>query len=284
MILFPNSKINLGLRVIGKRPDGYHNLETVFYPVPLNDALEIIVPSPKKEKDEPFQLTLTGIEIPGTLSENICYAAWKLIKRDYPDISPVKAHLHKTIPTGAGLGGGSSDGSHTLILLNKCLELGLSQQQLIDYALELGSDCPFFMINKPCIATGRGELMEEMDVLLHDHYIILVNPGIHINTAWAFSQLSSSVFERSQVAPLKDIIRQPVKEWKHILSNDFEEPVFSTYPVLYDIKDHLYASGAVYASMTGTGSSIYGLFSKNQKPVDLQIHENHQVYYLNKPN
>ncbi len=254
MITFPNCKINLGLHITGKRHDGYHDLETVFFPVPLHDGLEII----QHANQNPIELTVTGLPIEGSVQTNICYKAYQLLKNDFPTLPSIKMHLHKHIPTGAGLGGGSADGAFTLQLLNKKFNLGLQEEQLIDYALQLGSDCPFFIKNIPVYATGRGEIMEPVQLDLSDYKIVLINPGIHVNTGWAFSQLS--LVTRNE--PLKNIIALPVTEWKHVLHNDFEIPVFQQYPTIKDLKEKLYEAGAIYAAMTGSGSTVFGLFER----------------------
>lgn len=265
MIVFPNCKINLGLYILQKRTDGFHDLETIFYPLPLQDALELVQnPSPHSNE---IEFTNSGLNIDTT--ENICIRAYQILKNDFPQLPSVKMHLHKTIPLGAGLGGGSSDGAFSLILLNKKFNLGLSEQQLIDYALVLGSDCPFFIKNKPCYARGRGEILQEIDLNLGNYKIVLINPKIHINTSWAFSGIKP---DKSRTS-LKEMIQQPVTEWKNILKNDFEENVFIAYPEIKAIKDKLYEHGAVYASMSGSGSTVYGLFEKNAKiPSDFPGH------------
>jgi 4-diphosphocytidyl-2-C-methyl-D-erythritol kinase len=277
LVLFPNCKINLGLRVTGKRPDGYHDLETIFYPVQLRDAAEITRQGPKGKRNG-FTLTVTGTEIPGDISSNLCTKAWQLIKNDFPGIPAVRMHLHKAIPIGSGLGGGSADGAFTLILLNEELKLNLTTEKLLAYALQLGSDCPFFIINKPCYATGRGEVMEEIEVDLSDHHFVIVNPGIHISTAEAFNGIYISTGGKQ---PLKEIIAQPLDSWKHSLVNEFEAPVFAKHPELKQIKEKLYGSGARYASMTGTGSSIFGIFHNSKKTANLLAGEKFRVHILN---
>lgn len=258
MILFPNCKINLGLQILQKRADGFHDLETVFYPIALKDGLEII---PNTDPIQEIEFTSSGLQIGVSPEENICVKAYKQLKKDFPQLPSIKMHLHKVIPSGAGLGGGSSDGAFTLVLLNKKFNLGLSEQQLVHYSLQLGSDCPFFIKNKSCFATGRGEKMEEIELNLSSYKIVLINPGIHVNTAWAFSK----IIPNNERASLKNIIRLPVTEWKTILKNDFEETVFTEYPEIRGIKEKLYTQGAVYASMTGSGSSVYGLVEKNRE-------------------
>ena len=253
MIVFPNCKINIGLSILGKRPDGYHNLETIFYPLPLYDALEVIQHSNTSQSCELF---ISGIKIEGNPEDNLCIQAYHLVKRDH-ELPPVKIYLHKTIPTGAGLGGGSADGAFMLGLLNDKFQLHLSQEKLMSYALALGSDCPFFIFNKPCFAEQRGEALEPVTLNLSGYKLLLVNPGIHINTGWAFSQVN--YFSND----LKNMISKPVEQWRGLISNNFEAPVFKQFPEIVVIKDQLYASGALYASMSGTGSTVYGIFEAN---------------------
>jgi 4-diphosphocytidyl-2-C-methyl-D-erythritol kinase len=255
LIVFPNCKINLGLTVINKRSDGYHNLETIFYPVSVTDILEL---TPSLSSTE---ITCTGLPVSGSPADNLCLKAWYLLKQDFPSLPPVNFHLHKIIPMGAGLGGGSADGAFALAMLNEKFALGLTSAKLIDYALKLGSDCPFFILNKPCYATGRGEVMEEIMLDLSFYSFILVNPGVHVPTGWAFSQLKP----RSAGANLKQHILRPIETWKDTVLNDFEEAVAKTYPVILSIKNRLYQQGAVYASMTGSGSTVYGIFPKGQE-------------------
>lgn len=256
MIVFPNSKINLGLHILRKRADGFHDLETVFYPIALHDALEIVQNSSPVSD---IELTTSGLKIDASNEDNICFKAYQLLKKDFPVLPPIKMHLHKVIPSGAGLGGGSSDGAFTQTLLNKKFNLELSEDRLIDYALQLGSDCPFFIRNKPCYATGRGEKMEAIELNLSNYKIVLVNPGIHVHTGKAFSKITPSDKRNS----IKEIIQQPIEQWKNILKNDFEESVFTDHPEIKTVKEKLYGKGAVYASMSGSGSSVYGLFEKN---------------------
>ncbi len=274
MIVFPNCKINLGLRILQKRSDGYHNLETAFYPIGLTDVLEIT------EYKEPIRsasipLSRSGFVIEGDISNNLCIKAYKLLKRDFPKLPLIQMHLHKSVPTGAGLGAGSSDAAYTLKLLNEMFALGISEKELMDYALELGSDCPFFILNKPCYATGRGEILEPIELNLSAYNIIIVNPGIHINTGRAFLNVATSSPEKS----IKEILLLPVERWKDELLNDFEKNVFKDYPDIVEIKDQLYAVGALYASMSGSGSTVYGIFAKDKTP-QLQFPENYFVKTL----
>jgi 4-diphosphocytidyl-2-C-methyl-D-erythritol kinase len=261
VITFPNCKINLGLNIIRKRSDGFHDLETVFYPLPLYDVLEIIHISTDEHQVDNISFTTSGISIEGNKEDNLCIRAYQLLKKDFADLLPVQMHLHKAIPPGAGLGGGSADAAFTLKLLNDQFDLNLSANKLIDYALPLGSDCPFFIINKPCFAAGRGEVLEAVHVDIITYKFILIIPGIHIRTANAFSQITPALPDK----PIREIIQQPVATWKNNLKNDFEEIVFRQYPEIKTIKEELYNAGAIYASMSGSGSSVYGIFEKEKK-------------------
>ena len=264
MIVFPNCKINLGLHILRKRADEYHDLETVFYPVRFTDILELI--PDRSTTDQPVTYSQSGLEIQGNPLDNLCVKAYQLLKKDYPALPPVKMHLHKVIPTGAGLGGGSADAAFSLQLLNDYFKLELSTDQLLHYALSLGSDCPFFILNKPAYATGRGELLKPVSVDLTGYTLVIINPGIHVPTAQAFAGIRPAQPERS----LKEIIAQPVSSWAEELVNDFEKPIFYQYPEIAAIKDELYRAGAVYASMSGSGSTVYGLFADG-KPLILNL-------------
>jgi 4-diphosphocytidyl-2-C-methyl-D-erythritol kinase len=262
MIQFSPCKINLGLSILAKRADGFHALETVFYPVALNDIVEIVPTKlAVKENTNTIQgvsFSHTGISIPGEASTNLCVKAYQLLKADFPEISDVKIHLHKNIPMGAGLGGGSGDGTTVLKMLNNLFNLNISKEQLLQYAASLGSDCPFFVFNEACHATGRGEILEPLSIDLSGYTIALVHPGIHIATAWAFQQLTPHTKSES----IQSIIQKPISEWKALLINDFEAPVFKAEPTLLAIKEKLYQIGAIYASMSGSGSSLFGIFPK----------------------
>jgi 4-diphosphocytidyl-2-C-methyl-D-erythritol kinase len=260
MIAFPNCKINLGLSIIRKRADGFHDLESIFYPVALQDALEIIQdPSPAAE----LSFTSSGAPVAGPIADNSCMKAYRILKKDFPQLPSVRMHLHKQIPSGAGLGGGSADGAFTLALLNKKFNLGIGEDRLMELALSIGSDCPFFIKNKPCHVTGRGERLEEIALDLSGYKITLVHPGIHIPTARAFSKITPS----GKTASLKNIIQMPVEKWKDVLKNDFEDIVFAEHPEVKSIREQLYRQGAVYASMSGSGSTVYGLFDKGSNPM-----------------
>jgi len=259
LLEFPNCKINIGLNVTSKREDGYHNIETIFYPLPWYDILEVIAGSRNGKSSQPDTLHLSGITVPGALTDNICLKAAALLRKDFPEISPLTIHLHKTMPGGAGLGGGSADGAFTLLLLDRLFELGLSARELTTYALQLGSDCPFFINNTACFATGRGEQMEHVSIDLSEYTIVLINPGIHVDTGWAFSQLTPVIPSQK----LNELIKQPLTAWRNLIKNDFEEPVLRQYPQIAAVKETLYAKGALFAAMTGTGSTVYGIFAKD---------------------
>lgn len=253
MIRFPNCKINLGLSITRKREDDYHELDTVFYPIPLCDALEFI------ESDE-LKFDSTGLSIPGYAKDNIVLKAYHALKRDFPTIPNLHIHLLKHIPTGGGLGGGSSDAAFMLMMMNEAFNLNLNTAfQLASYSLALGSDCPFFLHNEPCYAKGRGEQLSPIPLDLSAYSFMLVLPGIHVPTGWAFTQVTPA-------RPLKStaqIAQQPITTWKDELKNDFEEGIFKTHPILQKIKDDLYHAGAVYASMSGSGSTMYAIIEKS---------------------
>ncbi len=269
MVTFPNCKINLGLNILQKRKDGYHDLETVFYPVALNDVLEVVSSEGKTEFKN------TGIS-GGEPSNNLCLKAFYLLKKDYPHLPEIKMHLHKTIPVGAGLGGGSADAAFTLSLINQKYALNIPFDDLLVYASQLGSDCPFFLLNSPCFATGAGEKMEPIHLSLSSFKILLINPGIHISTKELFGKITPATPQQS----IKEIIRQPIETWKNDLKNDFEPIVFSKYEEIKKLKEDLYKKNAVYAAMTGTGSTIYGIFKKNLQ-VDLIINKDFFYKWIN---
>ena len=255
MILFPNAKINLGLNILRKRNDAYHDIETVFYPIKIFDALEII------SSDQNFQFTQSGLQVEDDKSNNLCLKAFELLKKDSPKIGSVKMHLHKNIPVGGGLGGGSSDAAFTLKLIDQKFSLGLTTEKLLAYALQLGSDCPFFIVNKPCSASSRGEFLETISLDLSAYKFVVVNPGVHVSTAWAFSH----VIPTRPSKPVKEIILQPIESWKAELKNSFEQLVFKQYPEIKNIKEELNNAGAIYCSMSGSGSTVYGIFKKDQQ-------------------
>jgi 4-diphosphocytidyl-2-C-methyl-D-erythritol kinase len=255
MLSFPNCKINLGLYITEKRSDGYHNLETVFYPVALRDALEVI---PSAET----RLHLSGGYVGGNAANNLVMKAYNLLHSQYPEkLPPLDIYLHKAIPMGAGLGGGSADGAFMLSLLDEYCHLSLGREELAGFALQLGSDCPFFIYNSPQFAKGRGEQMQALNLDLSSYCIQLICPDLHISTAKAFSMIQPKLSSFD----LRELPKLPIAEWKELLSNDFEAPVFAEYPELAAIKAQLYQQGAIYAAMSGSGSALYGLFHKGEK-------------------
>lgn len=257
MILFSKAKINLGLNILSKRTDGYHNIESIFYPIELCDVIEIL-PS------QSFQLTIEGNTVDCPLEENLCYKAFELLKKQY-SIGNVHIILYKKIPSGAGLGGGSSNAASVLVGLNQMFELNLKTEQLVHHAAQLGSDCPFFIYNKPMFAQDKGTELSPVNLSLNNYHIVVIRNNIHISTRWAYSQIKPKQPEVS----VKDIVQQyPINEWRYFLKNDFEEPVFSNFPELQTLKQMLYNMGALYASMTGSGSAIYGIYPEPlKKPI-----------------
>lgn len=256
MLTKPICKINLGLNVVERRPDGYHNLETVFYPVPICDTLEVF------EMDDAFpspyncDLKVTNITIDGDEQKNLVVRAYNLLKQDFPSLPRIHVHLYKDIPTQAGMGGGSSDCGFMITLLNEQFHLGLSNEQMIRYAARLGADCAFFILNKPCYAEGIGERLEPIDLDLSGWYLAVVRPDIPVPTKEAFSLITP----QHPAKNCRDIVMQPVETWRDGLTNDFEKSVFALHPEIGDIKDRLYDLGATYAAMSGSGSSLFGLF------------------------
>ncbi len=268
MILYPNAKINIGLNVVERRPDGYHNLETVFYPIKLEDALEV---KPLEEGiSDPYHLKVSGTVLDGTPEDNLVVKAYKLLSADY-DIPPVSLHIYKHIPTGAGLGGGSSDAAFTIKALNERYSLGLTDEQMESYASRLGADCAFFIKNKPVFATGIGNVFHPISLSLAGKTLVLIKPDTFVSTKDAYSH----VVPRRPETPLPELLARPIEEWKDAVVNDFEPSVFAKYPEIAAIKDRLYDLGAVYASMSGSGSSVFGIFDA---PVD-NIDEKFSGYF-----
>ena len=256
MISFPNAKINLGLNIIGRRPDGFHNIETIFYPVQWCDVLEIITEQSSKSV---IQFKNTGTKIFSKEHQNLCLKAYDLLAGKSEFLS-VKMHLHKIIPIGAGLGGGSSDAAFTLSLLNKLFNLKLNDGQMEKYASQLGSDCAFFIQNKPVFASGKGDQFEEIKLDLKNYFIIIVKPKVRVSTTEAYSNIVPS----KPAASLKELIKLPVTKWKENIRNDFEKSIFEKFAIIKNIKTKLYKYGAVYASMSGSGSSVYGIFTEEK--------------------
>lgn len=255
MVTFPHCKINLGLQVGAKRPDGFHNIETCFYPVPRTDILEII-PAPG------LSFSQSGIEVPGSPEDNLCLKAYHLLKKNFA-IGEVKIHLHKLIPMGAGLGGGSSDAAFALQLLRTIFELTISDEQLKQFASQLGSDCSFFVGDAARIGRGRGEILSPTSLTLKGFYLVLVKPPIHVSTAEAYAALVPD----PRPGAIEKTLHLPLARWREELKNDFEKPIFEKFPLISQLKEKLYSLGALYASMSGSGSSVFGIF---ENAVDLK--------------
>ena len=256
MVTFPNAKINLGLDVVEKRPDGYHNLETVFFPIPLQDILEITV---AEENAPDYTFTMHNAVFDGDNNENLVVKAYKILAADYK-LPKVKMALYKNIPTGAGLGGGSADAAFALKMLNEIAGLGLTDEKLEEYAARLGADCAFFIKNTPAYATGIGNILSSTPCDLTGYFMVIVKPEIHISTKEAYSLVRPQYPE----IPLTEIAKKPIAEWKGLMKNDFEKSVFAQHPSMEKIKDCLYSMGAVYASMSGSGSAFFGIFDLEQ--------------------
>ena len=257
MLDFPNCKINLGLNVTGKRPDCYHNIETVFYPVKWQDALEIVVGG-----SAPFALKISGLKVEGNPEENIIFKAYKLLSQRHK-LPNLQVYLHKVLPMGAGLGGGSSDAAFFLKLVNKQLKLNLSNHQLTDLARQLGADCAFFIENNPVFAQGKGDEFENIKMDLSQYHILVVYPGINSNTKEAYDGIVPAKHSRS----VKEIVtKEPIENWKKLWVNDFEKPIFKKYPEIEKLKNTLYQNGAIYSSLSGSGSSVFGIF-KNKPEI-----------------
>lgn len=253
MITFPNSKINIGLNVVEKRKDGFHNIETIFYPVALGDILEFI----EKQAGAETTFNNTGLKVGDNFKDNLVIKAYNLLKEQF-QLPSLSFHLHKIIPMGAGLGGGSSDAAYTLKSLNISFKLGLSDDDLENFASKLGSDCPFFIRNKPVFAYEKGNVFREINLSLSSYKIVIVYPAIHVSTPEAYALVTPAKPE----TPLYDLIKKPVNFWKDLIKNDFEVSVFKKHPEIEKIKDELYNLGAVYASMSGSGSAVYGIFEE----------------------
>lgn len=266
MIVFPCAKINLGLNIVSNRDDGYHNLETVFYPVPLYDALEIKYMDPKFPSDVPCDLKITGIDLDCDEQWNLVIRAYNLLAEDY-ELPRVHAHLMKRIPTGAGLGGGSSDGAYMIRLLDERFRLNIGIAEMERYAARLGADCAFFITAEPMYATGIGNILAPVDDsigFLKGLYLAIVKPGISVSTVEAYRQIKP----KKPAKCCLDIVRQPIETWREELTNDFEPPVFAAHPELDDIKEKLYDMGAIFAQMSGSGSAIYGIFKEAPENIE----------------
>ncbi|MBO7495889.1 MAG: 4-(cytidine 5'-diphospho)-2-C-methyl-D-erythritol kinase [Salinivirgaceae bacterium] len=255
MIVRPNAKINIGLNIVEKRPDGFHNLESLMVPFGLTDELKLT--ENKRIGAKKFELVIDGLPVDGSLDTNLVSRAYHLINADY-SLPPVRAVLKKQIPMGAGLGGGSADCAFTITALNKLFDLKLSVDAMQRYASMLGSDCALFVQNKPAFATSRGEILKPVNVNLSGYSIVIVKPNVHVNTAQAYKLLTPHRPE----TPITELIDKKPEEWRGKMVNDFEAPIFEMHPILNDIKTALYNAGAAYASMSGSGSAIYGLFKQ----------------------
>lgn len=268
MISYPNAKINIGLNIIEKRPDGYHNIETVFYPFGLSDVLSV---EPSATCSD-YSFSSGGIAIGGNPDDNLVIKAYRLLQSEY-EIPPVDISLIKQIPFGAGLGGGSSDAAFMLKALNVLFELKISTKKLEKLASELGADCPVFIRNKPVFASGIGNVFSPVKLVLKNYFLLLVKPDIHVSTPEAYSLV---IPEKPQVS-LSELIQSPIAEWKGLIKNDFEKSVFTRYPQIAEIKDSMYDLGAVYASMSGSGSSVYGIFETPPNEKDVLMFKDHFV-------
>lgn len=252
MITFPRAKINFGLRITGRRQDGYHDIESLFYPVNFYDALEFVIGDKKMEKDN---LEISGLTVPGRTEDNLVLKVLRLLREEH-DIPFLRLHLHKVIPSGAGLGGGSSDAASLLKCLNRYFNLSITDDELSTLAGKIGSDSPFFINGVPSVVTGRGEIIRQVKPCLEGFYIVLLNPRINISTREAYMNCHP-VKPR---IPLMSIVKRSPDSWKKSIRNDFEDFVFRLYPEVGKLKKDLYKSGAFYSSMTGSGSSVYGIF------------------------
>lgn len=263
MICFPNAKINLGLNVLSKRTDGFHDIESLIYPIPIRDALEFL-------PADSFQLSVSGFHIDGSAKDNLVYKAWKLLHKNH-NLPPLHVHLHKTIPLASGLGGGSSDAAFFIRETNTVFELGLNENEMKNLAGQLGSDCTFFIENKPSLVSGKGEILQRTNISLSGKYLAIVKPSIHVSTP----EMYNLIKPKKPQTNLSEIIFKPIRQWKDLLINDFEDPAFRLYPEINDLKKSMYKSGATYVSMSGSGSAIFGIFEN--KPILTDINPN---YYL----
>jgi 4-diphosphocytidyl-2-C-methyl-D-erythritol kinase len=265
MVSFPHAKINLGLQVVKKRHDGLHNIISCLYPIHWCDVLEIL-------KASEMKLTCTGIDIPGDIQDNLCLKAYYLLKQQF-ELPPVHIHLHKAIPMGAGLGGGSSDAAFTLKMLRQLFDLPLSVLKLQQLAGKLGNDCPFFITSQVAMATGTGNILEPIPFNMEKYYLVVVTPPVHVNTARAYSLLDPKPPETD----LRQFLNHPITDWQSGIKNDFEQPIFSQYPDIARIKHILISNGAVFASLSGSGSSVFGIFKEEQNPKDW-FSKDHEVW------
>lgn len=265
MVSFPNCKINLGLNIVAKRKDGYHDIETCFYPVPWCDVLEVI---PSKA----ISFSNSGLSITGKPKDNLCFKAYCLLADEYK-LPAVAMHLHKNVPIGAGLGGGSSDAAFMIKILNELFDLQLAVDDQVSLAANLGSDCPFFIHDTPMIGEGRGDKLTPVEVDLKSHHLVIIKPDIHVGTADAYQNIKPHIPENSITSILEN---QNIQSWRELIVNDFELSVFEKYPIIRKIRDDLYKHGAQYASMSGSGSSVFGIFDT---PVNLEENYKSMTYW-----
>ncbi len=258
MLTFANAKINLGLFLTEKRADGYHNLETIFYPIQIKDVIELV-------DAEETTMLVKGVEVPGDVIDNICLKAFAKLQKEF-NLPNQQIVLLKNIPVGAGLGGGSADAAFLVKLINQKFNLGLSVSQMEDYVRPMGADCPFFIAAKPTFAHGIGNEFEAVDLDLSKYYLVLVKPPIHVSTGQAYSQINV----KQPLSSLKDLIHLPIQEWRDKILNDFEPSVFAKYPEILEVKTKLYTAGALFALMSGSGSSVFAIFEKEVKLPDLE--------------
>ncbi|MGZ3813013.1 MAG: 4-(cytidine 5'-diphospho)-2-C-methyl-D-erythritol kinase [Mucilaginibacter sp.] len=265
MIVFPNAKINIGINITSRRPDGYHNIETIFYPLPIYDALEAL-------PGDQLTFESSGLEIPGSIEDNLCIKGYHLIKKDH-HLPPLNICLLKHIPIGAGLGGGSANAAFFIKLVNNLFSLGMSTDQMLNYARQLGADCAFFIENKPLFAFEKGDQFETISVDLSKYKIVLVMPPVHVSTAEAYRGVKPAPVKDS----LYELISEPIQDWRRFIKNDFEESVFKNHPEIRGVKAALYDAGAIYASMSGSGASVFGIF--NETPDLSELEKTNQVFY-----
>ena len=251
MVVFPNAKINIGLNILQKRPDNFHDIQTIFYPVMIKDVLEVV-------ENKTFDFSNTGLIIDAPAEKNLVVKAYHLLKNDF-NLPEVKIHLHKVIPFGAGLGGGSADAAFMIKLLNEMFNLSLSDEKMINYAKLLGSDCAFFILNQPALGTQKGDVLEKIELDLSDYKIIVIKPDLQLNTAKVYSYITPN----KNVDDLRKLIRQPIETWKKAISNDFEKVIFSRHREIAEIKNLMYKNGALFSSMSGSGSSVFGIFKRD---------------------
>jgi 4-diphosphocytidyl-2-C-methyl-D-erythritol kinase len=273
MICFPNAKINLGLNITEKRSDGFHNIQTLFYPIQWRDALECVENSSYKKTEEKIKLTLSGIGLGGNTHTNLVAKTYNLLDAKF-DLPPVKAHLHKAIPMGAGLGGGSADAAFFIKLLNEKFKLNIIGKEQINFAKQLGSDCAFFIENKPVFASEKGDVFSKAEIDLSKYSILVVYPAVHSNTAEAYK----GIIPTKPKEKIEKIISGEIKTWKNVLTNDFEKNIFTKYSALEKIKNDFYESGAIYASMSGSGSAMYGIFEKEIDEKEFNFPANYLIW------